>query len=359
MNKAKCIVTITDGISPTSMPFNEFVLYRLKKYPDEKQIIIQLFEKGVDKNVSIPYNVDFYSLGMNPFAIMQTINKIEKKYNVMAYHIHEGKSVILFFLATLFTKRKKTVYTLHSTYKNYPFHNKLFSFTASLLANYIACVSKTSYKYYPNILKKLRGRHVLSVQNGIDTERIQVVEEQYDTFDKPFTLVYVARLVPLKRHYILLNVLHNLPDVRLELIGSGPLKEKLEAEIKNYGLTSQVVLKGLLPRDEVYKILKSSDLYVSTSSYEGLPVGVLEAMGCGMPCLVTNIEQHQEIAERCSSLMTLPPDTDLWVKKIRELMNKQKDDLKVIGIKNKLEVTEHFSLQRMHKNYNKIYNMLS
>ena len=357
--KQKCIVTITDGISPTSMPFNEFMLYRIKHYPNEKQVFIQVFEKGINENVKMPDCVDFYSLGMSLSAIRNTIHNVEKEYDVTAYHIHEGKSVILFSVATLLTRRCKTVYTLHSTYKNYPFHNKLFCFTASLLANYIACVSKTSYKYYPKILKILRGNHVLSVQNGVDTERIEAVSEVYDKTGKPFTMMYVARLVPLKRHYILLDALRKLPDVRLEFIGTGPLQEELEAKISEYGLESQVEFKGLLPREEVYRQLKSANLYVSTSSYEGLPIGVLEAMGCSTPCLVTDIEQHQEIADRCPSLMTLPPNVDLWVEKISELLKMSNEDLKVIGAKNKAEVFEHFSLERMHQNYNKIYKKIS
>lgn len=356
--KQKCIVTITDGISPTSMPFNEFMLYRIKHNPNEKQVFIQVFEKGINENVKMPDCVDFYSLGMSLSAVRNTIKNIEKEYDVTAFHIHEGKSVILFSVATLLTRRSKIVYTLHSTYKNYPFHNKLFSFTASLLANYIACVSETSYKYYPKILKILRGNHVLSVQNGVDTERIEAVGDAHDTTNRPFTMVYVARLVPLKRHYILLDALRELPDVRLELIGAGPLQKELEAKVSEYGLKSQVEFKGLLPREEVYRHLKSANLYVSTSSYEGLPIGLLEAMGCNTACLVTNIEQHQEIAKKCPSLMTLPPDTEKWVEKIDILSKMSKEDLKSIGSKNKKEVFERFSLERMHENYNNIYKRL-
>lgn len=356
--KQNCIVTITDGISPTSMPFNEFVLYRLKKYPQEKQIIIQVFEKGVDKNVEIPVDVDFYSLGMNPWALQKRIKALEKEYNVKAYHIHEGKSVILFSLASLLLLRNKTIYTLHSTYKNYPFHNKLFSFCASILAKKVVCVSRTSYKYYPPILKFLRGKDAMSIQNGVDIDRIDAAGDAYDTTGRPFTMVYVARLVPLKRHYILFNVLKQLPNVHLDLIGQGPLASELKVMVKDLGIENQVSFKGLLPREEVYRQLKSADLYVSTSSYEGLPIGVLEAMGCGAACLVTNIEQHTEISEKCPSLITLPADVDLWVTKIGELAKMDKIQLRKIGIMNRKSVCENFSLESMHQQYDKLYNRL-
>lgn len=354
-SKQKCIVTITDGISPTSMPFNEFMLYRLENCPDEKQVFIQVFEKGVDKNVKMPESVDFYSLGMNLSSIWNTVKKIEEQYDVKAYHIHEGKSVILFSVATLLTRRGKTIYTLHSTYKNYPFHNKLFSFCASLLAKKVVCVSDTSYKYYPKTLKVLRGKNAMSIQNGVDTDRIDAVDNSNLPVNEMFTMMYVARLVPLKRHYILFDALTELQNVKLVLIGQGPLKDELVALAKEKGIENQVEFRGLLPREEVYRSLMEADLYVSTSSYEGLPIGVLEAMGCGTACLVTNIEQHEEIAVKCPSLMTLPPDARLWVKKIKELQSLSKKELVAIGTENKKQVYEKFSLKRMHENYNKLY----
>ena len=78
MTKQKCVVTITDGISPTSMPFNEFVLYRLNHNSDEKQVLIQIFEKGIDKNVKMPEGVTFYSLGMCLLKLYHTIKKLEQ-----------------------------------------------------------------------------------------------------------------------------------------------------------------------------------------------------------------------------------------------------------------------------------------
>ena len=356
IDKQKCIVTITDGISPTSMPFNEFVLYRLRHYPQEKQVLIQVFEKGTNGDVVIPEGVEYYSLGISILKLRKTINSLEKKYDVLAYHIHEGKSVILFSLATILKYRCKTIYSLHSTFTNYPFHNKLFSFCASLLAGNVACVSKTSFKYYPPILKWIRGRHAFFIQNGVDTERIAQVSAGNDNVENPFTIIYVARLVELKRHYILLEALRKLPDVRLLLVGIGPLEQNLKDMSVEYGIENQVEFFGLLSRETVYRMLKNADAYVSTSSYEGLPIGVLEAMGCGIPCILSDIEQHREIAECCPSLLFCDDDVDDWVNKISYLKKLPKDELYSIGIRNKDAVEKFFSLKTMHENYNKQYN---
>lgn len=355
MNKQRCIVTVTDGISPTSMPFNEFILYRIKHFPEEKQVLLQVFEHGINGDVKIPDEVEFYSLGMNLSAIRKTVKELEKKYDIRAYHVHEGKSVILFSMATFWKYRKSTIYTLHSTYKNYPFHNKLFSFCASLLARDIVCVSKTSLKYYPQILKKLRGEHAMYIQNGVDTERIESVVFDGISKKELFTMIYVARLVALKRHYIIFEALKCLPNVRLLLIGIGPLENDLRQQISDLGIESQVDFLGLKTREDVYKIMKGADLYVSSSSYEGLPIGVLEAMGCGTPCLISDIEQHAEIAEKCPTLQLCPDDINQWVQRIQCQMKLSTSDIEIIKMRNKQSVLQYFSLASMHNNYNKLY----
>ncbi len=354
-NKQKCIVTVTDGISPTSMPFNEFILYRLGHYPEEKQVLIQVFEHGVDGDVVIPNEVEYYSLGIKLSSIRKKIHELEKKYDVKAYHIHEGKSVILFSVATFLRFRKKTIYTLHSTYKNYPFHNKLFSFCASLLARDVVCVSKTSLKYYPKILKVLRGSHAMYIQNGVDTERIESVVYVRNNKDEPFTMIYVARLVALKRHYMLFEALKYLSNVKLQLIGTGPLENDLKQRISDLGIEGQVEFLGLKTREDVYKLMKDADLYVSSSSYEGLPIGVLEAMGCGTPCLVSNIEQHAEIAEKCPTLQLCPDDINQWIHRIQCQMKLSKSDIEIVKMRNKQSVLKNFSLESMHKHYNELY----
>lgn len=358
MKKEDCIVTITDGISPTSMPYNEFVSYRLKHYSNEKQILIQVFENGVDPTVSIPQNIEFYSVGVNCFKLFKIIRHLERKYNIKAFHIHEGKSVILFSIATLFLFNNKSVYTIHSTYRNYPFHNKLFCFIASLLAKRVICVSNTSYKYYPAILKRIRKGNVSSIQNGVDVERINEIKEMSYKLYENFTITYVARLVPLKRHHLLIDIISHIPDINLELIGKGPLEEELMQYVEKKRLSDRIHFTGLLPRENVYQRLKSTDIYVSTSSYEGLPIGLLEALACGSVCVVTDIEQHSEIADKCSSLITLPPEIPIWVEEIRKLMSMNKKDFSKIGKSNKLDVIDNFSLRTMHEKYNKIYNSL-
>ena len=362
MGYKRYLITVTDNLSATSMPFNEFVLYRRTHYLEEKQIVFLLFKNKSDDSVKIPDDIDVYYIGKNRKLLAETAKRLTNETREqgipIVFHIHEAKSVLLFNVATKFRYCNKIVYTLHSTYKNYPLHNKVFSILASMLCKKIVCVSGTSLKYYPRILKLMLGDKVVAISNGVDVERIDKIREEsnYIKAEKlGFTAIYVARLVPLKRHKILLDAVRSLSDVRLLFIGTGPLESELRQYVREIGIEERVEFMGLMPREDVFRHLLQADLYVSSSSYEGLPVGVLEAMACGKPCLVSNIEQHREIKDKVSSLITCDDAPDCWTEKLTLLSAMNQEQLFEIGDYNRRGVKESYSLVEMHKKYNAAY----
>ena len=360
MSYKRYLITVTDNLSATSMPFNEFVLYRKTRYPDEKQIVFLLFKTKADDSVEVPEDVDVYYIGKDRNLLTRITNKLDNDANKIGvpivFHIHEAKSVILFNIATKFRYFDKIVYTLHSTYKNYPFHNKVFSACASLMFKEVVCVSMTSLKYYPWYLKVLRKRHVRSIQNGVDLDKIDKAVVPSDSSNgEVLTLICVARLIPLKRHKILIDALSSCNGARLVLVGIGPLEKELKDYVKNKGVEDRVEFKGLMPRQKVFEQLKLADVYVSASSYEGLPVGVLEAMGCGLPCVVSDIEQHREIKESIGTLILCDEDPRNWADRISLIRQMPKENVILIGENNRKKVKEHFSLEMMHSQYNEVY----
>jgi len=347
------LVTITDNISPTSMPYNEFVLYRREHEPEEKQIVILLFKTKVDKNETVPKDLELHCIGKDRAKLSSVVDIIvaraKEDLATVVFHIHEAKSVLLFNLATCGKYKNRIVYTLHSTYRNYRFHNKLFAQLASRQCGQVVCVSKTSYKYYPEGLKRKLAERVCFIQNGVDTDRIDKVGGNTKQ-NECFTLIYVARLIELKRHKMLFDAIRKLSNISLKLIGSGSLEQELRQEAE--GLN--VEFKGSMPRDKVYEELKKADAYVSTSSYEGLPIGVLEAMRCGLPCVLSDIEQHREIAEKCGELILCPDDG--WTEVLAKLVGMNKEELRREGEQNASDAGLYFSLATMHGEYKKVYS---
>lgn len=360
----KYIITITDSISPTSMPFNEFVLFRKKHCMDEKQIMIVLFENVINQKVVYPEDLEIFRIGKNVVKLNKLVKKIARRAKMenaeLIFHIHEGKSVIFFNVATGFRYRKRVVYTLHSTYINYPFHNKVFARIATFICRYVVCVSKTSFKYFPLDLKKIFKKRITYIQNGVDTERIDKIFEKDGKQRKnsSFTLIYVARLVPLKRHEFLFQVLTKMDNIKLLLVGDGPLESTLKELVKQYNISSKVKFLGVMSREDVYNTLIYSDCYVSSSSYEGLPISVLEAMCCGKPCIASRIEQHCEVAEGCGSMITVEDNIESWVSVLSKMQALNSKKLTQIGLNNRNDVKRVFSLERMHDKYSDLYKSI-
>lgn len=72
----------------------------------------------------------------------------------------------------------------------------------------------------------------------------------------------------------------------LHIYGEGPLKELLKCRIRESGLEGRVFLKGQTSRP--WEVMSGADAFVMTSRYEGFPNALMEAMGIGLPCVVSD-----------------------------------------------------------------------
>jgi colanic acid/amylovoran biosynthesis glycosyltransferase len=90
-------------------------------------------------------------------------------------------------------------------------------------------------------------------------------------------------------------------DVTCQIVGDGPDESRLAARIRELQLEDRVRLAGRLTRDEVIEILQLSDVLVAPSvpsregRLEGLPVVIMEAMGCGLPVVASRLSGIPEL----------------------------------------------------------------
>ena len=88
-------------------------------------------------------------------------------------------------------------------------------------------------------------------------------------------------------------VKHN-NNIKLFLIGWGEREDLLRSQIRSLGLMNHVVLTGKKQRDEVFEFLSITDIYLSSSLWEGLPIASLEAMAFGVPIVATDVIGNRE-----------------------------------------------------------------
>lgn len=124
-------------------------------------------------------------------------------------------------------------------------------------------------------------------------------------------IVAIGRLSAEKGFSVLLKALVNLRQrgstARLRLIGEGPERVALEAEIQALGLSGLVQLVGELPPDRVRDEIYAADIFCLPSFSEGLPVSIMEAMAAGIPVVTTWIAGIPELAEGGVTALTVPP----------------------------------------------------
>jgi glycosyltransferase involved in cell wall biosynthesis len=115
------------------------------------------------------------------------------------------------------------------------------------------------------------------------------------------------------------RVVGDFPTARFVMAGTGPLKTEMEDQIRRTSLEKVVRLLGV--RTDMPRFYQSLDLFVLPSRFEGMPVCLLEAMACGSPCVVTDIEGCRELVSDGREGLVVPPeDPEAMARAIMELL---------------------------------------
>lgn len=116
---------------------------------------------------------------------------------------------------------------------------------------------------------------------------------------KEKVFVTAGRLMKQKNQKMLIQsfgkIIEKHPDYRLVIYGEGPEREALEAQIKESGLEESVVLPGNV--SDLYERMKTAEVFVLSSDYEGMPNALIEAMCIGLPVISTKVSGTEELVK--------------------------------------------------------------
>jgi glycosyltransferase involved in cell wall biosynthesis len=154
------------------------------------------------------------------------------------------------------------------------------------------------------------------IPNAPSAERRQAAREALSLAHTAFyvppgspLVVYTGRLHPGKGLDELLSawtkVLDRWPDARLWLVGNGPHRAAMVAEIERLGLSGSAVLAGVF--QQVDDLLAAADLFVLPSHQEGMSLALLEAMAAGVPIVATDIPGNRELIDHGRQGLLVPP----------------------------------------------------
>lgn len=156
-------------------------------------------------------------------------------------------------------------------------------------------------------------------------------------------LISVGRLVRRKGYDFLLDVVLELPEVKLFIVGDGPEKENLERKIDELQLQDRVVLLGNISEEIKFRYLSNSDVYVLSSVHEGFGIVLQEAMQVGLPIVSTDFGgQVDLVKDEENAFLVKYGNKTMMVNAIRKLIT-DKRTAEMMRMKNLEKIKEYKS----------------
>ena len=145
-------------------------------------------------------------------------------------------------------------------------------------------------------------------------------KDHYQRNDGRLKIITVARLIKLKKIDLLIQAMEKIDNALLTVIGTGPEEEYLKKLAAKLG--SKVKFLGGLENNDVYEVLKKSDLFVLLTVGDSFGIVFAEAMSCGLPVIGARAGGVPEIIqEGINGFLVEPNNLESIIEAIKELQN--------------------------------------
>lgn len=355
----KVLIDILNELSPSKFNISLLILYKEGVYLDKiPQYIKTIF---IHKTTFIFKVCRAIFTRLNMMYIFQIMNKkrikkaIDCQYDSIISFM-EGESVVCHSWINGYSNNNIT--WVHIDLKKNHWSLKYFLNKKQEAECYskmtkIVFVSEDAKKAFEDLYKIDTIKTV--IYNFIDKESI-IEKSKIQLYKKEkFTICTVGRLHHQKRYDRLLHVAKRLLDEGYEIdfiiLGIGPEERRIKAMSMNLRINNSVHFLGF--QDNPYPYIKNSDIYLSTSESEGLPLVICEAMCLGIPIVATNITGHKELLGESLYGLIVNEDYDSIYHGLKKIIDNT--NLRLYYTKKSQERSFLFNTQ---KTMNKIYEIV-
>jgi len=185
--------------------------------------------------------------------------------------------------------------------------------------------------------------------NGVNAQLFYPTESHSD--EK--SIIFVGSLIPTKGVNELVEAFIDLqkeiPDVKLDIIGEGPLKKLLHEKAQQYQLN--ICIHGSIPLEQVAEKVRMSSLLVLPSYREGVPNVLLEAFASGIPVVATNVGGIPEVVNESVGILVEPQNVKQLKSAMIDAVNKTwiKEDILLHASQFNWDKNVHYVLDKMEK----------
>lgn len=310
---------------------------------------------------SLPMLEDYRSWKTLPFFAWKFAHTL-KTQGVGLLHSHLFGSVIAGSLATAMA-RIPHVGSLHDLYTLEESPKRIRALqAATILGTRLVCVAEVLEKYCREHCTFTSSR-LRTIHNGVragDKPSVgaKISRAELGVSEEDVVFVSVGRLVPLKRHELLIEAFSLLPrqlPARLFILGDGPEKERLQRQIKELNLQDRVSLLGY--RSDVSDFLRLGNCFALASSTECLSCSILEAMSEGLPILATRVGGNSALVTEEENGYFIDASASNIAERMLYLVE-HRWCLPELGEKSRQKFQNQFTLARMVEEYVKLYREL-
>lgn len=330
--------------------------------PEHLYQLVQGFGGGVDTIIACPdeppYRQRFAALpalpgiadiphrAFRPGALF-ALARLARRAEVSIIHSH-GKGAGLYGRLLAVLVRRPCVHTFHGLHTGEypPLKKALYLALERVLGRFTSaaiCVSRGEREEI-RTTRILPSRKLRLVENGValpdrpaDRRRrakLRIVAvSRYDHQKNPDLLIAVARS---------LKEMTQAP-FRITVLGDGDRLEEMRQQVRAEGLEDVLDLSG--PSESPRDIFRVSDIFLSTSRWEGMPLAVLEAMSEGLPVVATDVVGNRDVVEDGKTGRLYPDGNATAAAEAILLLTR--DEGAAMGQAGRAAVAQNHSVQRM------------
>lgn len=346
----------------------------LLQHFEQADVTLGLFEKGLiyDKAIEMGIKVVlFHQRSRVDFTLLQKMIRLIDQEKLDIVHSHGPRANFY----GCFLKRKrpriKWIITVHSNPRHDFLGKGLFGKVFTILHLW-ALKQPDHFLAISNRFKDLllsegveEGR-ITTIYNGIDFSKTQdfssVSRSDLNIREDDFLIIMVARLCPVKGHYIVFQAVKELlelhPNIKLLVVGDGFLKEELKKLVETLGIKNSVLFLG--HRQDVDSLYKISDVKVLSSFSESFPLVLLEAARAKKPVITTDVGGVRDLILSKDFGWIVPVKRHDQLKQAIEeaISYKEMDKLKEIGLNLYKRASTHFTIDKFRESVLNTYKSI-
>jgi glycosyltransferase involved in cell wall biosynthesis len=297
-------------------------------------------------------------------TIVKRLAELMKKEHIDLIHSHLYHANFYGRLAAM-RAHIPAVISVHNTYLKRKWHRELFNW---YLARHTSAIIAVSEDIRRDIIRfdRVAPALISVILNGIDLKRAHSplspseAKIRLNIPKDAVVLGTIGRLEEQKGHRYLIEAMASMrnhtPRLHLLIVGDGRERGALKSQIERLGLLEHVQLLG--SRSDIGDILRSIDIFVMPSLWEGLSLAMLEAMAAGLPVIATNVGGVSEVlGEDEFGFRVKAGDASVLADKIKTCLA-DRSRLAQIGAKAAAHVQERYSDRAMTQQVQQIYDSI-